>query len=47
MVRVILFDLDDTLLDFQRAEAVVLGKVLGQLGVEPTEAIAARYSEEV
>jgi HAD superfamily (subfamily IA) hydrolase, TIGR02254 len=45
LVRVVLFDLDDTLLDFQRAEAVALRKVLEQLGVEPTEAIVARYSE--
>ena len=41
----ILFDLDDTLLDFRLAEKTALTKTLLHLGIEPKEAILARYSE--
>lgn len=43
MIRHIFFDLDDTLLDFTKAERVALTKTLRHIGVEPTEAILARY----
>lgn len=45
MIRSVLFDLDDTILDFHMAEAVALRKALLELDVEPTDAVVARYSE--
>lgn len=40
----VLLDLDDTILDFHKAEAVALSKTLRGLGLEPTEEILRRYS---
>ncbi|MDD4077358.1 MAG: YjjG family noncanonical pyrimidine nucleotidase, partial [Bacilli bacterium] len=45
MIKNILFDLDDTLLDFHRAEKIALTKTLLHLGLEPKEKILTRYSE--
>ena len=45
MIRFVLMDLDDTILDFHRAEAAAVSKTLLRLGVEPTEQIVQRYSE--
>jgi 2-haloacid dehalogenase len=45
MIRNILFDLDDTLLDFRIAERVALAKTLQHLGIEPKDVILSRYSE--
>lgn len=45
MIKTVLFDLDDTILDFHKAEAIALRKTLSQVGIEPTEKIIARYSE--
>lgn len=45
MIRSILFDLDNTLLNFTWAERIALSKTLKQLGVEPTEKILNRYHE--
>lgn len=45
MKNVVLFDLDDTLLDFHKAEEIAVKKTFSQLGIPPTDAIAARYSE--
>lgn len=45
MIRDILFDLDDTLLDFLLAEKIALTKTLRHLGIEPKEMVLARYSE--
>ena len=44
-MKFLLFDLDDTLLDFHKAEAWALRRALSQSGIAPTDAIAARYSE--
>lgn len=44
-MKYLFFDLDDTLLDFHKAEAWALRQALRRSGVEPTDAIAARYSE--
>ena len=38
-------DLDDTLLDFHRSEAVAISETLSGFGIEPTEAVKKRYSE--
>ncbi|MDI9476563.1 MAG: YjjG family noncanonical pyrimidine nucleotidase [Natronincolaceae bacterium] len=45
MIKNILFDLDNTLLDFHLAERIALTKTLLHLGIEPKEEILARYSE--
>ena len=44
MIRTILFDLDDTLLDFKASERDALRYTLASLGLEPTDEILARYS---
>lgn len=45
MIQHILLDLDDTLLDFGRAESTAITKTLLKLKVEPTERLLARYHE--
>lgn len=45
MIRFVLLDLDDTILDFHRAEALAVSRTLSEIGVEPTEATVRRYSE--
>ena len=44
MKRVVLLDLDDTLLDFGQAERVAMRRVLGELGLPGDDATLARYS---
>lgn len=45
MIRHILLDLDDTLLDFGAAERAAIAKAFLQFGLEPTEVLLQRYSE--
>ena len=45
MYKFLLIDLDDTILDFQKAEHIALGKTLQHFGIEPTEAVRSRYSQ--
>ena len=45
MVEFLFLDLDDTILDFHKAEHLALGKTFRQFGLEPTEATMARYSQ--
>ena len=45
MIRFVLLDLDDTILDFHRAEAAAVSKTFLRLGIEPTEQLVQRYSE--
>ena len=45
MIKTVFLDLDDTLLDFHRSEAVAIAETLSGFGIEPTEAIKKRYSE--
>lgn len=42
---IVFLDLDDTLLDFRKAEALALSKTLKELDIEPSSEIIARYSE--
>ena len=42
MVQNILFDLDETLLDFKRSESRALSNMLRHIGVEPTEKVISR-----
>lgn len=45
MIKNILFDLDDTILDFKKAERVALTKTLKTMGIPVNENILTRYSE--
>ena len=44
MIKFIFLDLDDTILDFHRSEAVALKKTLQSLNVDPTDEVVTRYS---
>ncbi len=44
MVNCLFLDLDDTILDFHKAEFVALGKTLTEFGVAPTDENRALYS---
>lgn len=43
MVEFLFLDLDDTILDFHKAERIALAKTMKDFGVEPTEAVLNRY----
>ena len=45
MVEFLFLDLDDTILDFHKAEYIAIGKTLAQMGVEPTQEVRTRYSQ--
>ena len=44
MFEFLFLDLDDTILDFHKAERLALGKTFQQFGLEPTEEVRSRYS---
>ena len=44
MFEFLFLDLDDTILDFQKAEHVALSKTLRGFGLEPTEMVLKRYN---
>lgn len=44
MIKAVLLDSDDTLLDFHKAEHIALAKTLLRVGVEPDEKTVALYS---
>ena len=43
MIEFLLLDLDDTILDFHKAERIAIAKSIRDFGVEPTEAVVTRY----
>ena len=45
MIEYIFFDLDETLLDFKRAEKEAVAFALSNFGIEPTEKTLLRYSK--
>ena len=45
MIKFLFLDLDDTILDFKKAESIAIRKTMAAYGLEPTDALAARYSE--
>lgn len=45
MVKFLLLDLDDTILDFKKAEHIAVRQAIAQAGVEPTDEICKRYSQ--
>lgn len=44
VIRNVLLDLDDTLLDFHRAEAEAIRHTLAKIGIEPTDEVVKLYS---
>ena len=42
-IEFLFLDLDDTILDFHKAERIAIAKTIREFGVEPTEAVLARY----
>ena len=44
MFEILFLDLDDTILDFHKAEGIALSKTLKQFGLEPTPEVLALYS---
>lgn len=45
MIKYILLDIDDTLLDFKKAEAIAIRKTFSTMGIAVDDALIARYSE--
>ena len=43
MIEFLLLDLDDTILDFHKAERIAIAKTIRDFGVEPTEEVLNRY----
>ena len=43
MVEFLFLDLDDTILDFHKAERIAISKTIRDFGVEPTEEVLNRY----
>lgn len=44
MIKYLFLDLDDTILDFKKAESIAIRRTMSAFGLEPTDALAARYS---
>lgn len=44
MFEFLLLDLDDTILDFQKAEAIAIRKTFRSFGIDPTDEVCQRYS---
>ena len=45
MIEFLFLDLDDTILDFHKAEHIAVRKAISEAGVEATDAVCDRYSE--
>lgn len=45
MIEFLFLDLDDTILDFHKAERLALEKTLRSFGLEPTDTVMTRYSK--
>ena len=43
MFEFLFLDLDDTILDFHKAERIAISKTIREFGVEPTEEVLDRY----
>ena len=44
-IKYLFLDLDDTILDFHKAERIAIARTFEHFGLEPTEAVLARYHE--
>ena len=45
MTEILFLDLDDTILDFHKAERLAVAKTFREFGLEPTDAVLSRYHE--
>ena len=45
MIEFLFLDLDDTILDFHKAERIAISKTIGEFGVEPTEEVLSLYHD--
>jgi len=45
MIEFLFLDLDDTILDFHKAERIAISKTISEFGVEPTEEVLSLYHE--
>ena len=45
MIEFLFLDLDDTILDFHKAERLAISKTFRQFGLEPTEQVLNEYHE--
>ena len=45
MIEFLFLDLDDTILDFHKAEKIAISKTFREFGIEPTDEVLARYSQ--
>lgn len=45
MIEFLFLDLDDTILDFHKAERLAVGKTLEQFGIRPTDEVLSSYHE--
>lgn len=45
MIEFLFLDLDDTILDFHKAEHIAISKTFRQFGLDPRESVLARYSQ--
>ena len=45
MIECVMLDLDDTILDFHKAEAIAISKTIGDFGVEPTQEVLDLYHD--
>ena len=45
MIECLFLDLDDTILDFHKAERIAVSKTFREFGLEPTEQLLARYHQ--
>ncbi len=45
MIEYLFLDLDDTILDFHKAERIALSKTIRSFGAEPTDELLSRYHE--
>ena len=45
MITTLFWDIDDTLLDFKRGEAIAIRHTLSHIGIEPTGETVRLYSE--
>ena len=43
MIKYVFLDIDDTLLDFGKAEAAAIKKTFERIGIPATEAVIRRY----
>ena len=43
MIEFLFLDLDDTILDFHKAERIAIAKTIGEFGVEPIDTVLADY----